>query len=264
LRRAGGETTLGVTKRTPVMRIALITDVHANMEALDAVLAALRREGVDRIVCLGDSVGYGPDPAAVTATMRQLEQGGAVVLRGNHDEAVAVARPDMNEMARDAMQWTKKQLTDDAKAWLTGLPLTHREGDALFVHASAHEPAVWHYVNSAANAAACIQATDARFTFCGHTHRPAHYHLSPSGLARHFTPVTNEVLPLSLSRRSVTVIGAAGQPRDGRQAACYSVLDTAQRTIIARRAPYNAELTLTKIKAAGLPAWLGNRLLLGQ
>lgn len=246
------------------MRTALITDIHANREALDAVLAALRREAPDRIAVLGDIVGYGPDPAHCVDTVRALQAEGAIVLKGNHDEAVSLARPDMNEMARDAIKWTKTQLDADRKAWLEGLPLTYRDGDLLFVHASASEPAHWHYVNSAEAAAASILATDARFTFCGHTHRPAHFHLSPSGQAQHFAPVTNVAIPLAASRRSVSVIGAVGQPRDGRQAACYAILDTRERTLTMKRAAYNAEETLRKIKAAGLPAWLGTRLLLGQ
>jgi diadenosine tetraphosphatase ApaH/serine/threonine PP2A family protein phosphatase len=246
------------------MRIALITDIHANREALDAVLAAIRADNADAIICLGDIVGYGPDPDYAVETMMQLQEGGAVVLKGNHDEAVSLARPDMNEMARDAMKWTKMRLQGHHKAWLESLPLMHRRGDALFVHASADRPAEWHYVNSPQAAAASILATDARFTFCGHTHKPAHFHLSPSGAAQHFAPVTNALLPLSLSRRSITVVGAVGQPRDGRQAACYAMFDSTDRTVTARRAAYNAETTLSKIKAAGLPAWLGNRLLLGQ
>ncbi|MCU0832649.1 MAG: metallophosphoesterase family protein [Rhizobiaceae bacterium] len=246
------------------MRIALITDIHANKEALDAVLLAMRRDWPDQVIILGDIVGYGPDPVTVIEAVQDLQAGGAIVLKGNHDEAVNLPRNSMNEMARDAIKWTKTQLTPSHLEWLDGLPLTHRDGDCLFVHASAHEPAIWHYVNSPDAAAASIRATDARFTFCGHTHRPAHWHLSPSGAAQHFSPVTDVALPLSLSRRSVTVIGACGQPRDGRQAACYALLDTSLRQITMRRAPYNPEETLRKIKAAGLPAWLGSRLLLGQ
>jgi diadenosine tetraphosphatase ApaH/serine/threonine PP2A family protein phosphatase len=246
------------------MRIALITDIHGNAEALDSVLNAVRLEWPDQIIILGDIVGYGPDPVSVIETVAGLQQGGAIVLKGNHDEAVTVPRPDMNEAARDAIAWTKKQLLPAHVQWLEDLPLMHRIDQCLFVHASAHQPEAWHYVNSAEAAATCIRASHAQFTFCGHTHRPAHYHLAPSGEARHFVPATNVALPLSLSRRSVTIVGATGQPRDGRQSACYALLDIKARTITARRAAYNAEETLRKIKAAGLPSWLGTRLLLGQ
>jgi diadenosine tetraphosphatase ApaH/serine/threonine PP2A family protein phosphatase len=250
--------------RIAAMRIALITDMHGNREALDAVLAAARRESPDRFAILGDIVGYGPDPAYCVETVALLAEGGAIVLKGNHDEAVSLARADMNEMARDAISWTKTRLAPAHVAFLGGLSLQHQEGDAYFVHASADAPEQWHYVNTGEAAARCIAASPARFTFCGHTHRPAHWHLSPAGLAQHFTPQTGVALPLPMSRRSVTVIGAVGQPRDGKQAACFSILDLKLRTITAYRAPYDAEVTLRKIKAAGLPSWLGTRLLLGQ
>jgi len=246
------------------MRIGLLTDIHANREALDAVLAAARRDGVDRLVLLGDLVGYGPDPEYVVDTTARLVADGAIALKGNHDEAVSLKKLAMSENARVAMEWTQPRLDEAQKAFLAALPMTHEEDDRLFVHASASRPQDWLYVNSVAAAAASLAATAARYTFCGHTHLPAHFHSLGGRPPQVFVPIANTALPLSPLRRSVTVVGAVGQPRDGIAAACYGLLDLRERTVTMRRIPYAAEETLRKIKESGLPAWLGMRLLVGR
>lgn len=246
------------------MRIAILTDIHANREALDAVLDATRRDGVDRYVLLGDLVGYGPDPEYVVEQSARLRENGAILIKGNHDEAVSLSKLSMSENARVAMLWTQQRLGQAHRDFLESLPMTHREGDRLFVHASARDPARWAYVNSAAAAAASLAATDAHHTFCGHTHLPAHFHALAGRAPSVFVPIANVGLPLSAIRRSVTVIGAVGQPRDGNAAACYGLVDERERTVTMRRIPYAADETLRKIKDYGLPAWLGMRLLVGR
>lgn len=246
------------------MRIALLTDIHANREAFDAVVAAAKRDGVDRFLLLGDLVGYGPDPEYIVEQTSRLVEQGAVALKGNHDEAVSLAKLSMSENARVAMEWTKTRLSAAHRAVLDALPMTHAEDDRLFVHASAFEPPKWHYMNSAAAAAASLGASKARYTFCGHTHLPAHFHSLQDRPPQVFVPIPNVALPLSGLRRSVTVVGAVGQPRDGLSSACYGLLDLKECAVTMRRIPYAAEETLRKIKEYGLPAWLGMRLLVGR
>ena len=246
------------------MRIGLLTDIHANREALDAVLAAAAADAVDRIVLLGDLVGYGPDPEYVVERCARLAEEGAICIKGNHDEAAIVATYPMSENARAAMDWTRKRLGTDHARFLAGLPMQQSEDDRLYVHASADRPEKWHYVNSIAAAASCLAATAASHVFCGHTHKPAHFYSLNGRTPSVFVPIANVALPLSPIRRSVTVVGAVGQPRDGNAAACYGLLDLGERGITMRRVPYDSEATLSKIKAAGLPAWLGMRLQVGR
>jgi predicted phosphodiesterase len=246
------------------MRIAILTDIHGNREAFDAVLDAARRDSVDRFVLLGDLVGYGPDPEYIVEQSARLAEDGAVVIKGNHDEAVSLTKLSMSENARVAMLWTQPRMGRAHRDFLESLPMSHREGERLFVHASASQPAKWTYVNSAAAAAASLGATDAQHTYCGHTHLPAHFHALPGRAPAVFVPIANVAVPLSSIRRSVTVIGAVGQPRDGNAAACYGLLDVKEKTVTMRRIPYAADETLRKIKDYGLPAWLGMRLLVGR
>lgn len=248
----------------PAMRIGLLTDIHANREALDAVLAAAAADRVDRFVLLGDLVGYGPDPEYVVERCARLVEDGAVCIKGNHDEAAIVSTYPMSENARVAMDWTRRRLGADHARFLAALPMEKTEDDRLYVHASAEKPEKWLYVNSIAAAATCLAATPARYVFCGHTHKPAHFFSLGGRTPSVFVPIANTALPLSPIRRSVTVVGAVGQPRDGNAAACYGLLDLGERCITMRRVPYDSETTLSKIKAADLPAWLGMRLQVGR
>ncbi len=246
------------------MRIAILTDIHANREALEAVVASARTTGVDRFVLLGDIVGYGPDPEFTIETAARLVEEGAVAIKGNHDEAATLERFSMSPNAREAMNWTKKRLHKDHLRFLGALPMQHRDGDILYVHASAHEPEKWHYLDGMEAAARCAAATDARRVFCGHTHIPVHFHGLSGKPLQPFIPLPGKPVPLSPLRRSVTVVGAVGQPRDGIAPACYGLLDTGERTITMVRVAYDTEETMRKIKDYGLPLWLGMRLQIGR
>ncbi len=245
------------------MRTALFTDIHANREALAACLAHARRTGFDRLVFLGDYVGYGADPEwAVEAVARCVEEG-AVALLGNHDSA-ALGRPEsMNEVAAAAMAWTRPRLSADHLRFLAERPLLLEEEDRLFVHASAHEPATWHYVLDAEEAALSFEATPLAQIYCGHVHRPALYHLSVTAKLARFVPVEGTPIPLSRHRRWLAVIGAVGQPRDGMPAACYAIVDERERTLTYHRVAYDAELAARKVREAGLPDVLALRLVRG-
>ncbi|MBX9991193.1 metallophosphoesterase family protein [Phreatobacter oligotrophus] len=246
------------------MRIALISDIHGNLEALAAVLTHAMRQRVDRIAVLGDIVGYGADPRACTEAVMRLAEEGAIVLKGNHDEAVERADPDMNADALAAITWTRGVLSADHRAFLAGLPLTARLDDLLLVHASARHPGQWPYVMTPRDAELSLDATDARLVASGHTHVPALFSLQPNRTCVAFTPVAGSPVPLAAHRRWQIVVGAVGQPRDGTPLAAYAVLDLAQGVLEPHRVPYDHQAAAAKIRAAGLPDRLASRLALGR
>ena len=246
------------------MLIALFTDIHANREAFEACLAHARRHPIDRMVFLGDYVGYGADPGFSVDTVRALVEHGAIALLGNHDSAVAGIPQRMNDDAAIAIDWTRQQLSADQVSFLAGLPLTAKEDDRLFVHASAADPPRWDYVVDASSAARSLHATDAGITFCGHVHVPALFHLSATGKVAGFDPVADVAVPLTPQRRWIAVIGAVGQPRDRNPAACYALYDDSARTLTYVRVPYDVAAAQRKIRDAGLPPFLGARLAWGR
>ncbi|MCZ8313863.1 metallophosphoesterase [Phreatobacter sp.] len=246
------------------MRIALISDIHGNLEALQAVIAHVARQRVDLVAVLGDIVGYGADPVACTETVMTLAGQGAIVFKGNHDEAVERADPDMNAAALAAIVWTRGVLDGAHRAFLTALPLTARIDELLLVHASARHPGQWPYVMTPRDAELSLGATDARLVACGHTHVPALFSLQPNRTCVAFTPVAGTAVPLAAHRRWQIVVGAVGQPRDGSAAAAYAVLDLGQGALEPHRVPYDHQAAAAKIRAAGLPDRLASRLALGR
>lgn len=246
------------------MLIALLADIHSNREALDACLADARQEGADQYVFLGDLVGYGPDPVAVVERIAALAQQGALVIQGNHDAAAVGVPMPLNPIARVAIEWTKRQLDADHSRFLQKLPLDLNEDDRLYVHASAASPEDWIYMLGAREAFQSFRATAQRLTFCGHTHMPAVFNESSSGMPQKHVPVDNCPMPLLNQRRWIAVLGAVGQPRDRNNAACYGLLDTVTNRLTYQRVPYDVDVTARKTLAAGLPEALAKRLLAGS
>ncbi len=254
------------------MLIALMADVHANREALEACLAHASARRVERCIFLGDYVGYGADPEWVVETiMGHVAKGGVAVL-GNHDAAVGERGDTLGAPAQAAMDWTRVQLGAEQRAFLAGLPLTHEEEGRLFVHAEASAPKRWTYVTDSNDASRSIRATTCRATFCGHVHNPAIYNMSEMWqnmsdmwkLTAGFRPVAGIGVPLLPQRRWLCVLGSVGQPRDGNPASCYAILDTTKNEITYNRVPYDIEATAAKIRAAGLPEALADRLRTGR
>jgi diadenosine tetraphosphatase ApaH/serine/threonine PP2A family protein phosphatase len=244
--------------------IAFFADIHANRPAFDACLAQARDLGAERIVLLGDYVGYGADPEWTVATVMDLVDKGAVAVQGNHDSAVGNAREDLNAEAQVAIEWTRGELGPAERRFLAGLPLTLEDEGRLYVHAEASRPRIWNYVASVADAARSISATSADVTFCGHIHRPALYSMSATGKMTAFTPTAGVAVHLLPGRRWLAVLGAVGQPRDGNPAACYVMLDTERREITYRRVPYDIEQAAMRILDKGLPPRLAERLFVGR
>ena len=246
------------------MLIAFFSDIHANRQAFEACLAQARERGAERIVLLGDYVGYGADPEWTVATVMDLVDKGAMAVLGNHDSAVGNPREDLNEEARAAIEWTRGELGRSERGFLAALPLTLEDAGRLYVHADASRPRSWNYVASVEDAALSIGATPAHATFCGHIHRPALYSMSVTGKMTAFTPTSGVAVQLLPGRRWLAVLGAVGQPRDGNPAACYAILDTERREITYCRVPYDVERAAARIREKGLPPWLAERLLIGR
>jgi diadenosine tetraphosphatase ApaH/serine/threonine PP2A family protein phosphatase len=247
------------------LKIALVTDLHANREAVAAVLAHAQAQGAQQWVFLGDFVGYGADPGWVVDTVREHVAAGALAVLGNHDQAVVRgASPLMRPDARYVVEWTRERLSPAQLDFLATLPYTQRRGAQLYVHANAQDPAGWGYVLDRSDAMRSLHATDCRYVFCGHMHEPKLYNVSGTGKAGDFTPTAGVPIPLPPHRQWLVIPGSAGQPRDGNPAACYAVFDEAQAVLTFHRVPYNHEAAAAKIRAANLPQHLAARLADGQ
>jgi predicted phosphodiesterase len=253
----------GLSNNT-VMRIALLSDIHGNLHAFLACLASAQARGAERIVLLGDYVGYGPEPEACVGKVCELVAAGAVAVKGNHDYAVTEPRVSMNELARRAIDWTREHLSARSSGFLSELPLVLPDRDRLYVHAEPSAPERWHYVLGLEDARIGLMATDAHIIFCGHVHVPALYGLSAAGKLIAHRPVSEVAMPLSLQFRWLAVIGAVGQPRDGNPAACFALYDAGSRELTYCRVAYDVDAVAAQIRAVGLPERLAQRLLVGR
>jgi diadenosine tetraphosphatase ApaH/serine/threonine PP2A family protein phosphatase len=242
------------------MAIALLSDVHANLEALEACLRHAHESGARRYAFLGDLAGYGPDPEAVVAiVMRHVEQG-ALAVQGNHDEAIAGASGYMNEMARDAIEWQRRHLSAEAKAFLASLPLCVREDSVCIVHASAAIPEHWDYVDSPAEAGRSSEAAQTPYTFSGHVHVQELYFGAAGGRMNLFRPVPGTPIPVPPHRRWLALVGSVGQPRDGNPSAAYALFDDTAAKLTFHRVAYDYRATAEKIRRSDLPPGLAYRI----
>lgn len=246
-------------------RIALFADLHSNLEAFEACMARASDLGATRYVFLGDLVGYNADPSALVDRVAELVLANrAVALMGNHDQAVFEDHSKhMNPNAWDAIQWTRTQLNIEQIEFLKRLPLVIEEQDTCYVHASADQPAMWKYVDSTASAQRCADASNKTYTFVGHAHHQALFHEGDSGQFKRFVPKVELATPMSRLRRWVAVVGALGQPRDGNPQSCFALFEPASATTIFCRVEYDYYATAEKVRRAGLPESLAERLLHG-
>lgn len=248
------------------MKIALLADLHANLEAVQACLEHAAAAGADAHAFLGDLVGYGADPGPVVDLVAAHVARGAIAVLGNHDAAaVAGAGPTMHDAAAAAIAWTHGHLSPGQRAFLAGLPLVARVGGMLFVHASAERPAEWTYVEDERSADRSLEAAGpARYVLCGHVHAPVLYYTGAAARAVPFQPVPGVAIPVAPHRRWLAVAGSAGQPRDGNPAASYAMLDVEGATLTFHRVAYDRAAAAAKIRAAHLPEALAVRLERGR
>jgi len=239
------------------MRIGIISDVHANLPALDAVLAALGT--VDALWHLGDAVGYGPHPDEVVDRLRDR---GAIGVRGNHDAAALGGEEveHFNPDARRAIAWTIGRMAPTTRAWLAAQPERREEGGVTLVHGSPRRP-IWQYVLDSWDAADSFAAFATRWCLHGHTHIPAAWIEEPDGVSL-LQPQPGETLRLE-ERRLLVNPGSVGQPRDGDPRASALVHDTEARTLTWLRVPYPIAEVQAAMRAARLPPALAARLDLG-
>ena len=238
------------------MRVALLSDVHANLVALEAVLAAL--EPVDAIWVTGDTVGYGPDPSDVLALLRER---GAVLVQGNHDRAVATGEglDYFHDQAARAARRHREWLSAEERDVLAALPQVRTVDDFTLCHGSLRDP-LWEYVTTVSAASATVERATTPFTCCGHTHLPAVFQ-SDGGVLRATVPAAGRTYPLA--RPALLNPGSVGQPRDGDPRASYAVLDTSGGTATFYRASYRIDETQRRIRARGLPEMFADRLAFG-
>jgi predicted phosphodiesterase len=236
------------------MRVAVLSDIHANLVALDAVLAAAGQ--VDAVWHLGDVVGYGPDPDGVVGRLVEV---GALGVRGNHDAAACGGKEIdwFNPDARAAMEWTREAISSTTRTWLEALPDRRVEGEFTLVHGSPRDP-LWEYVTSIAVARANLAALDTTVGLHGHTHVPVAFR-DDDGRVDAISPAADSELALD-GRRVMLNPGSVGQPRDGIPAASWLVLDTEARRCSWHRVDYDVGSVQRAMTDAGLPARLVGRL----
>ena len=222
--------------------------------------------GVNRMVFLGDLVGYNADPVALIERIADLvESNKAIALLGNHDEAIFKdSRNQMNAHANAAIEWTKAQLNDSHVQFLKNLPLILHEENICFVHASAHNPANWNYVTDSMSAWRCAQNSGKSYTFVGHAHEQALFYQSAVGKLIRFSPRPGDEIPVLRHRQWVGVVGSLGQPRDGNPEACFAVFEPGTEVLTFHRVPYDHFSAADKVRRAGLPEELANRLITGK
>ena len=243
---------------------ALMSDIHGNREAFEACIhhAAARNPG--RYIFLGDYVGYGADPDWVVTNVRSFVDDGAIAVVGTHDRAVSDPSISMNRNAELAIEWTRTQLSNESTRFLDLLPLTIEEASRLYVHGDASAPSRFNYVTDSETARHSLNACHAHITFCGHVHKPAIYSISSLEKLTSFQPVPAVAIPFLKQRKWLAVIGSVGQPRDGHSAASYCTFDDQTFELTYHRVPYDIEAAASKIRAAGLPHNLADRLFRGR
>lgn len=242
------------------MRIAIMSDVHSNIEALSVVLEKARLLGADRYICLGDVVGYGADPNACCDLIRECC---SVTLLGNHDAAV-IGMMDTEyyyPAARKALFWTRQRLSDENFRWLYGLPYTYEFDRAGFFHSAPILPSGFFYVVRKDDAQAHLKVFDKLqdFNFVGHSHLTNQYLLGPRRVEdASGTPVTYQD-----DKKWIINVGSVGQPRDRDRRACFGIYDTQMLTFEHIRVPYDIDRAASKILEAGLDEKFAKRLFVG-
>jgi predicted phosphodiesterase len=240
------------------MILAVISDVHANLEALEAVMSDIEHQNADKIICLGDIVGYGSDPEAC---LDLVDKNCAIKLMGNHEHAVMgkMINHHMNQAAQQSISWTLNKLADRYLPMIADLPIDAYSDGIYFVHSSPVEPSNWRYVLTSADAAQAFQSLKTRFCFLGHSHLPMIFSQFEDVIHRQ----TGHDFQPSDDTRYLINVGAVGQPRDGDSRASYVTYDTNEDDIYFHRVEYDIQKTQQKMRQANLPVMLIERLQAG-
>jgi predicted phosphodiesterase len=240
------------------MRFAIFSDIHANLEALEAVLRDAETQKCTNYVCLGDIVGYNANPHECVSRIDEMD---CPTVKGNHDEQASLLESsrDFNELAECAIEWTREHLTDKDKQWLRDLRLQRQVRDFTVVHATLDTPGQWGYVFNNLDAAASFTYQHTTVCFFGHTHVPMAF-IRDDGVQRSRV----DQLRIDVAKKYFINVGSVGQPRDGDWRAAYCIFDVENECVEQRRVKYQLEIAQKKIIDAGLPHLLAERLAVGR
>ena len=245
------------------MRYFIFSDVHANIEAFDAVLSVIAEEQVDRIIFLGDIVGYGAQPNEAVTRLKQLKPDAMV--RGNHDKVIAEIEDgsSFQDLAYTSAMWSRLQMRSDNKAYLRRIPQgpITLEQDIQISHGSPHDEDF--YILNHSDAQPILHQSESWIVFYGHTHLPMIYS-TESRFSQHYPEEDEFYYRLSADRRYLINPGSVGQPRDLNPKASFALLDTDEKLIYIRRIEYDIQAAQRKIREAGLPTWHADRLTDGR
>lgn len=241
------------------MKIAILSDIHSNLEAMQACIRKANSLGVEQYVCLGDIIGYGADPVATLDLVMSLP--GLVAVRGNHDEAALTGRyPGVNKSIQDAIRWTHERLTEVHLNFIRDLPYIHPTNGAVYAHASLYQPEKWPYLTYLEPIRKCIDMADQPLIFIGHTHLPRLYYENSQKMIQEVRPRESTAIPIYQQRRYLVNVGSVGQPRDGNTAASFVVHDTNKAEVTFYRVAYDFSETARKILEADLAPHFAERL----
>lgn len=244
-----------------VLKYGFLGDIHGNLGALTRVLEALDHEGVEQVVSVGDVVGYGAAPAECIELLRERE---IIVVKGNHDAACTGELSDgmFNPHARAAVRWTRGVLTETDMAWLRGLPMTYDLAHAHVSHGTLYRPEQFGYIQSTADADPSLDIMSLPTCFVGHTHVPVTMmRLRQDPMRTAYT--LDDDVDLSDAHRTLVNVGSVGQPRDEDPRTGYALYDVEEQRLRIVRIEYDIEAEAARIRAAGLPGVLADRLFLG-
>jgi len=240
------------------VRYAVIGDIHGNFHALESVLKDAEQQGYDKLLCVGDLVGYGAQPAECIEGVREKE---TIVVAGNHDFGVVekTTIECFNADAQDAVIWTRDQLTEEQKNYLKELPLVHEMEDLTLVHGTLCYPEYFDYIQTLYDAYLSFQALHTPICFLGHSHVPIVF-FNDNPISYFMEPEVD----LEDAPKVIVNVGSVGQPRDQDPRACYAIFDVEKKRVWLRRVEYDVEAAKQKILDAGLPPTNAHRLLLGR
>jgi len=241
------------------MILALVSDIHANREALEAVLQDIEKQKVDKIYCLGDVIGYGSDPVAC---LDMVKQNCEVVLMGNHEYAVLGKLPSsqLNETAKVSIAWTQNQIDERLIPMISDLPTSASLGELHFVHASPYEPDHWHYILSPEHAELAFQHFTQRICFHGHSHLPTIF----AGFGGQIRRQAGHDFQPNEETRYLVNVGSVGQPRDNDPRASYVLYDDQEDEVRFCRVEYDISAAQRKMREQDLPTMLIARLETGR
>ena len=243
------------------MRYAFLGDIHGNTDALTRVLASITEQGADKVICLGDIVGYGAEPVQCLETIRALK---CDVIAGNHDWAAVgkISIECFNAYAKAAALWTREQLSQEQKDWLANLPLVLTYDHCAVAHGTFHQPEAFNYIQTVFDAEQSFEALrrlGASIGFLGHSPEPVGFFDTDP-----ITYTLENVIPLDPETATIVNAGSVGQPRDENNRASWALFDSDKHEVIVHRIEYDIEAAANKIRAAGLPEILAARLYQGK